>query len=140
MPIFASFSKRAQLAIKFARDAAAQARHPVVGSLHLLLGLLKAGGQYPDCITDVVTADMVQQEIDALPVEVESVPGENPPGRMALTGHVRNLIQRAAQLTPLAGALVTAEMLMLSMIGNSRTLAPGSSGSAGWTLTRPARS
>ena len=117
MPIFASFSKRAQLAIKFARDAAAQARHPVVGSLHLLLGLLKAGGQYPACITDVVTADMVQQEIDALPVEVESVPTENPSGRMALTGHVRNLIQRAAQLTPLAGALVTAEMLMLSMIG-----------------------
>ncbi len=117
MPIFASFSKRAQLAIKYARDAAAKARHPVVGSLHLLWGLIKAEGQYPECITECVSADMVEQEIAALPVEVESVPTENPPGRMALTGHVRALIQRAAQLTPLAGALVTAEMLMLSMIG-----------------------
>ena len=119
MAIFASFSKRAHQALQFAREAAEAARHPVVGSLHLLLGLLKVEGQYPECVTDYVTADMVQQAVDALPVDVMTVPGENTstPGKMALTAPVRALIQRAAQLTPIGGALVTPEMLMLSFIG-----------------------
>ena len=57
MPIFASFSKRAQLAIKLARDAAAVHHQPCVGTLHLLLGLLQAGGDYPACLTDRVTVE-----------------------------------------------------------------------------------
>ena len=60
MPIFASFSKRAQLAMKLARDAAAGLHHPFVGTLHLLLGLLQAGGQYPALLTDRVTAENVR--------------------------------------------------------------------------------
>ena len=116
MPIFASFSKRAQLAIKLARDAAAAANQPFVGTLHLLLGLLQAGGQYPACLTDRVTTEQVQQQIENLPSEVESVPSN--PGRIALTPHVRMVFQRAAQLTPIAGAFVTAEMLMLTLIGD----------------------
>ena len=121
MPIFASFSKRAQLAIKLARDAAAAGKQPCVGTLHLLLGLLQAGGQYPACLTDRVTTEMVQQQLESLPAEVEAVTevpaAGNLPGRVALTPHVRTVFQRAAQLTPIAGAFVTAEMLMLTLIG-----------------------
>ncbi len=116
MPIFASFSKRAQLAIKLARDAAAAAQQPFVGSLHLLLGLLQAGGQYPACLTDRVTTEMVQEALENIHSDVELAPSENP-GRIGLTPHVRQIFQRAAQLTPIAGAFVTAEMLMLTMIG-----------------------
>ena len=115
MPIFASFSKRAQLAIKLARDAAAAQKQPFVGTLHLLLGLLQAGGNYPACLTDRVTTEHVQQMLDSMHNEVESVPEQ--PGRIALTPHVRQIFQRAAQLTPIAGAFVTAEMLMLTLIG-----------------------
>ena len=115
MPIFASFSKRAQLAIKLARDAAAAAKQPFVGTMHLLLGLLQAGGQYPACLTDRVTTEHVQEQLRHMPSEVESVP--NNPGRIGLTPHVRQVFQRAAQLTPIAGAFVTAEMLMLTLIG-----------------------
>ena len=115
MPIFASFSKRAQLAIKLARDAAAAQKQPFVGTMHLLLGLLQAGGNYPACLTDRVTTEHVQQQIEGMPHEVESVPEH--PGRIALTPHVRQVFQRAAQLTPIAGAFVTAEMLMLTLIG-----------------------
>ena len=121
MPIFASFSKRAQLAIKLARDAAAAQKQPFVGTLHLLLGLLQAGGNYPACLTDRVTTEHVQQQIENMPCEVETVPESvNPsatPGKIALTPHVRQIFQRAAQLTPIAGAFVTAEMLMLTLIG-----------------------
>ena len=116
MPIFASFSKRAQLAIKLARDAAAAAQQPFVGSLHLLLGLLQAGGQYPACLTDRVTTEMVQEALENIHSDVELAPSENP-GRIGLTPHVRQIFQRAAQLTPIAGAFVTAEMLMLTLIG-----------------------
>ena len=79
MPIFASFSKRAQLAIKLARDAAAAQKQPFVGTMHLLLGLLQAGGNYPACLTDRVTTELVQQQIDNMPREVEAIPeGVNP--------------------------------------------------------------
>ena len=115
MPIFASFSKRAQLAIKLGRDAAAAANQPFMGTLHLLLGLLQAGGQYPECLTQRINPDLVQAEISRLPREVESVPAN--PGRIGLTPHVRSVFQRAAQLTPIAGAFVTAEMLMLTFLG-----------------------
>ena len=120
MPIFASFSKRAQLAIKLARDAAAAQKQPCVGTLHLLLGLLQAGGQYPPCLTDRVTTEMVQEALRELPSELESIPQEGQsanPGRVVLTPHVRQVFQRAAQLTTIAGAFVTAEMLMLTLIG-----------------------
>ena len=121
MPIFASFSKRAQLAIKLARDSAAAAQQPFVGTLHLLLGLLQAGGQYPACLTDRITTEMVQNALANQPVEVEAVPdSSNPaggPGRIGLTPHVRAVFQRSAQMTPIAGAFVTAEMLMLNLIG-----------------------
>jgi len=120
MPIFASFSKRAQLAIKLARDAAAAAKQPCVGTLHLLLGLLQAGGQYPPCLTDRVTTEMVQEALRELPSELESISQDVQPanpGRVALTPHVRQVFQRAAQLTTIAGAFVTAEMLMLTLIG-----------------------
>ena len=43
MPIFASFSKRAQLAIKLARDAAAAQKQPFVGTMHLLLVAVVTG-------------------------------------------------------------------------------------------------
>ncbi len=116
MPIFASFSKRAQLAIKLARDAAAAANQPFVGTMHLLLGLLQAGGQYPACLTDRVTTETVQEQLHHMPSEVESVPAN--PGRIALTPHVQAMFQRAAQLTPIGGAFITAEMLMLTLIGD----------------------
>ena len=120
MPIFASFSKRAQLAIKLARDAAAAQKQPFVGTMHLLLGLLQAGGNYPACLTDRVTTELVQQQIDSMPRDVEAVQeGTNPatPGKIALTPHVRQVFQRAAQFTPVAGAFVTAEMLMFTLVG-----------------------
>ncbi len=116
MPIFASFSKRAQLAIKLAREAAEAANQPVVGTLHLLLGLLQAGGQYPACLTDRITAEQVRSRLDSQPCELESVP--NAPGRVGLSPHVQMVFRRAAQLTPMAGAFITAEMLMLSLVGD----------------------
>ena len=116
MPIFASFSKRAQLAIKLAREAAEAAKQPVVGTLHLLLGLLQAGGQYPACLTDRITAEQVRSRLDSQPCELESVP--NAPGRVGLSPHVQMVFRRAAQLTPMAGAFITAEMLMLSLVGD----------------------
>ncbi len=116
MPIFASFSKRAQLAIKLARDAAAAANQPFVGTMHLLLGLLQAGGQYPACLTDRVTTEQVQAQLRQMPSDVESVAAN--PGRISLTPHVQSMFQRAAQLTPIAGAFITAEMLMLTLIGD----------------------
>ena len=115
MPIFAPLSKRAQMAIKLARDAASEQKQPYVGTLHLLLGLLKAGGNYPACLTDRITMGHIYRQIEDMPHEVESVPEQ--PGRIALTPHVRQIIQRAAQLVPVAGAFVTAEMLMLNLLG-----------------------
>ena len=108
MPIFASFSKRAQLAIKLARDAAAAQKQPFVGTMHLLLGLLQAGGNYPACLTDRVTTELVQQQIENMPHEVENVP--NNPGKIALTPHVRQVFQRAAQLTPMQGSFNSSPM------------------------------
>ena len=116
MPIFASFSKRAQLAMKLARDAAAGLHHPFVGTLHLLLGLLQAGGQYPQLLTDRVTAENVRAQLEAMPVDVENVSAPGQPGRIELTPHVRQTLQRAAQMTPALGAFVTAEMLMLALV------------------------
>ncbi len=116
MPIFASFSKRAQLAMKLARDAAAGLHHPFVGTLHLLLGLLQAGGQYPALLTDRITADQVRFQLEAMPVEVEQPAAPGQPQRIALTPHVRQVLQRAAQMTPTLGAFVTAEMLMLALL------------------------
>ena len=115
MTMFASFSKRAQLAIKLARDAATELHHPFVGTMHLLLGLLQAGGQYPACLTDRITTEMVQNQLRVMPSDVESVPAN--PGQVGLTPHVRAMFQRAAQLAPIAGAFVTAEMLMLTLVG-----------------------
>ncbi len=120
MPLFASFSKRAQLAIKLARDAAAAVQLPYVGTLHLLLGLLQAGGTYPACLTDRITTEMVQEALDGIHSDVESVPLQGDPaspGRIGLTPHVRAVFQQSAQLIPVAGAFVTTEMLMLSLIG-----------------------
>ncbi len=120
MPLFASFSKRAQLAIKLARESALAAKHPCVGTLHLLYGLLAAGGNYPACLTERISQDDVQQALSDLHTDLESVPtGDRQPNpaRMEMTPHMRAVFQRAAQLAPFAGAFVTTEMLMLTLIG-----------------------
>ena len=47
MAVFGYFTKRAQQAIELARQAAVKASQPFVGTVHLLQGLLLAGGNYP---------------------------------------------------------------------------------------------
>ena len=44
MAMFGLFTKRAQQAIELARQTATQEKQPFVGTVHILLGLLMAGG------------------------------------------------------------------------------------------------
>ncbi len=116
MPIFASFSKRAQMALKLAHDAANAQSRPFVGTLHLLLGLLQAGGQYPAALTDHITVDDVRAASESNQADDSLAPPQ--PGRIALTPHVQQIMKKSAALAPMAGAFVTAEMLMLSLLSD----------------------
>ena len=72
MAIFGYFTKRAQQAIEQARQAAAREGHPFVGTLHLLLGLLSAGGAYPDQVVERVQTEELQAAIHDLHTDVQA--------------------------------------------------------------------
>ncbi len=114
--MYIQLSKRAQMALKLAHDAAAEGHQPFVGTLHLLLGLLQAGGQYPAALMEQISADAVRAAMQELQGDVSLAAAK--PGRMSLTPHVQQVLQKAQTLAPVAGAIVTAEMLMLALLSD----------------------
>ena len=119
MPIFASFSPQAHQAILYAKETADLYHHPAVGSLHLLMGLLRV-----DCASEEILAKVeitqLDDDIEAMPMDVLA-PTEGQGGQgIPMTPSLKAVIQRAVALAPVGGPQVTPEMLMFALLGDYR--------------------
>ncbi|MBE5796800.1 MAG: AAA family ATPase, partial [Clostridiales bacterium] len=115
MAIFGYFTKRAQQAIELARQAAVKESQPFVGTVHILLGLLMAGGDYPQEITDNVSVSYLQEVIHGLPTDVR-LPQQ--PGRqLAMTPNARRLLELSVLESRRMGqSYVNTEIMMLAIL------------------------
>ncbi len=110
------FNKRAQEAMNLARQAAQDARQPFVGTLHMLRGLLLAGGDYPAEITDKVTQEQVHEAIGEVETELSLSPAHGTMS-MELTPNARRVIDAALRMSRHMGrAYVGTEQLMLALL------------------------
>ena len=94
MAAFGQFTKRAQLAIDLARRAAVKERQPIVGTLHILQGLLLAGGSYPEEIVQKVSPDYLQQVIHGLKIVT---PDQEDVRQLAMTPNAHCLLETAVR-------------------------------------------
>ena len=114
MAIFGYFTKRAQYAIEQARQAAKAEQQPFVGTAHLLLGLLLAGGDYPEEITGKVTVEHVREVISRIETELSLSPGHP---QMAMTPNAKRLLDMSViEGRRMGRAYVSTEQMMLAML------------------------
>ena len=114
MAIFGLFTKRAQQAIELARQAAKNERQPFVGTVHLLLGLLQAGGPIPEEITSRVTQEQVLEIIRNVETELALSPGHN---QIAMTPRAKALLQMAVMESRRMGqAYVGTEQFWMALL------------------------
>ncbi len=110
------FTKKAQEALTLARQSAQDAQQPFIGTLHILRGLLLAGGAYPAEITDKVTQEQVAEAIGEAGAEVSLSPAHGTV-TMELTPNARRVMDAAARLCRTMGRVyVSAEHLMLALL------------------------
>ena len=122
MAVFGYFTKRAQQAIELARQAAVKASQPFVGTVHLLQGLLLAGGNYPAEITDKVSTDYMEDVIRHLEMDV-TLPQTNR-GQLAMTPNARRLLELSVLESRRMGqSYVGTEIMMLTIVVTPRTFA-----------------
>ncbi len=115
MAIAGHFTKRAQLAIELARQAAVKENQPVVGTVHLLQGLLLAGGNYPEEITQKVSISYMQEVIHGLQTEITLAPGALK--QLAMTPNAHHLLELAVLKSRQMGqSLVGTEMILLAIV------------------------
>ena len=115
MAVFGYFTKRAQQAIELARQAAVKESQPFVGTVHILLGLLLAGGDYPQEITDHVSVSYLQEVVHGLETDVR-LPQQ--PGRqLAMTPNARRLLELSVLESRRMGqSFVNTEIMMLAVV------------------------
>ena len=122
MAAFGHFTKRAQMAIELARRAAVKEGQPVVGTVHILLGLLLAGGNYPESIIRSVSVGHVQQVIHGLNAEV-ALP-QTPVRQLAMTPNAHRLLELAVRESRQMGqSFVGTELMMLAILSAPRPFA-----------------
>ena len=114
MAAFGQFTKRAQLAIDLARRAAVKERQPIVGTLHILQGLLLAGGSYPEEIVQKVSPDYLQQVIHGLKIVT---PEQADVRQLAMTPNAHRLLETAVRYSRQLGqSHVGTEMMLLAIL------------------------
>ena len=114
MAIFGLFTKRAQQAIEYARQAAKAAQQPFVGSVHLLYGLLQAGGPIPQEITEKVNLELVKDVIDHIETELSLSPGQS---QLAMTPRAKRLLDLSVlEARRMGSAYVGTEQFWLSIL------------------------
>ena len=122
MAMFGQFTKRAQQAIELARQAAVKENQPFVGTVHILLGLLLAGGNYPEEILNKVSIPYLQQVIHGLHTNLE-LP-QTPVKQLAMTPNARRLLELSVRESRLLGqAFVGPELLLLALVKPPRPFA-----------------
>jgi len=115
MAIFGYFTKRAQQAIEQARQAAVKESQPFVGTAHILLGLLLAGGAYPQEITDKVSIAYLQEVIHGLDTNVQ-LP-QQPGHQLAMTPNARRLLELSVlEARRMGQSYVNTEIMMLALV------------------------
>ncbi len=115
MAIFGYFTKRAQQAIEQARQAAAKESQPFVGTVHILLGLLLAGGEYPQEITDKVSVSYLQEVIRGLETDVRIPPQAG--RQLAMTPNARRLLELSVlEARRMGQSYVNTEIMMLALV------------------------
>ena len=91
MAIFGQFTERAQRALASAQRAAAELRQPYVGTEHLLLGLIKEGGDnLPPALRDKVDYDKV---VALLAFDKGDPAYGGVPGRFEMTPRAKKLLE-----------------------------------------------
>jgi len=122
MAAFGHFTKRAQMAIELARRAAVKEGQPFVGTVHILLGLLLAGGNYPKELTTRVSVVYLQQVIHGLQSEVALT--QTPVRQLAMTPNAHRLLELAVRGSRQLGqSYVGTELMMLAILTAPRPFA-----------------
>ena len=115
MAIFGYFTKRAQQAVELARQAAVKESQPFVGTIHILQGLLLAGGDYPQAITGSVTVSYLEEVIHGLDAEVKVPPQTG--SQLAMTPNARRLLELSVLESRRMGqSYVNTELMMLAIV------------------------
>ncbi len=122
MAPFGNFTKRAQQAIRLARQAAEKEKQPFVGTVHILQGILLAGGNYPAEVLRKVSLGYLQQVIHGLQTEVTEENG--PRKQLAMTPNAHRLLELAVRASRQLGqSHVSTEMLLLAMVTSNKPFA-----------------
>ena len=115
MAAFGHFTKRAQQAIHLARQAAAREKQPFVGTVHILQGLLLAGGDYPPEIAQKVSIGYLQQVIHGLRTDL-AVP-EGSVTQLAMTPNAHRLLDLSVRASRQLGqSHVSTELMLLAIV------------------------
>ena len=115
MAAFGHFTKRAQQAIHLARQAAAQEKQPFVGTVHILQGLLLAGGDYPPELTQKVSVGYLLQVIHELRTDVAAPEGSVT--QLAMTPNAHRLLELSVRASRQLGqSHVSTELMLLAIV------------------------
>ncbi|NCB35763.1 MAG: ATP-dependent Clp protease ATP-binding subunit, partial [Clostridia bacterium] len=104
MPIFGRFTKRAQLAVTAAQQAAVILKQHYVGTEHILLGLLKDPGPVISALIPDITYDKVMQKVVELVGEGDATPS----GMLELTPRSKKILE---------GSVLESKQLHHSFVG-----------------------
>ena len=116
------FTKRAQQAINLARQAAAKEKQPFVGTVHILQGVLLAGGNYPQEVTQKVSVGYLQQVIHGLQTEAGEADGKST--QLAMTPNAKRLLEQAVRASRQLGqSHVSTELLLLAIVSAEKPFA-----------------
>ena len=119
MPIYASFTAKANQALVLAKETADVYHHRAISTPCMLLGLLMVQTQYPDCVQAAITGPDLDDYAEQHPPRVEEImPQEDDPLSLPLTRSLHALIERAMALKPLGGPMITPQMLLYAFFGD----------------------
>ncbi len=114
MAIYGQFSKPAQNVLALARQASRAAGQPFLGTLHLLMGLLRSNADVPEEIRRKVTEEQVQEAINEVDSEVGITASQ---AQLTITPPFRRLVEDAvAESRRMGQAYVGPEHLWLAIL------------------------